>query len=186
MANSGLDWFERVAEVGDGIERRREATATDCARLARDWGIPDCLSLSVDYSISPLRRGRFRMTGTAVARVVQTCVVALEPFEQMLEEPIEVEFWPPEQLEQNKPIGAEVDVEALTGEDPEPIENGRMHVGGVVYQLLTSGLDPFPRGPDAHLERRESDSSEPGERDNPFSVLEKLQQARGGRTRDDQ
>jgi uncharacterized metal-binding protein YceD (DUF177 family) len=182
-AHHRLDWTESASAIAEtGLERTRQATAAQCTDLAEEWGILDCKTLQASYVITPIGKGRFHMRGTATAVIVQECVVTLEPFECALDETIDVEFWPSAQLAtevratdpHSARAAGEIDIDALSGEDPEPIRRGRLDVGNVVYQLLTAGLDPFPRGPDAELDRHESGERGDVGKQNPFAVLEAL------------
>lgn len=172
-----LTWSEPVGRIGkDGLERERAATEQECAAVARALGIEACKALTATYSVSHLPKGRFSVQGAAKATVVQTCVVTLDPVELEVVEEISVEFWPPDQLEASSSApGREVDVEALAGEDPEPILHGQLPIGAIVYQLLAAGLDPFPRSADAALERTEARASEDeADATNPFAALRSL------------
>lgn len=182
---SVLDWVDRAANVGDeGLERVRQAGADECAAIAEALAIPACRNLEASYRLTQLARGRVLMTGRIRAVLVRTCVVELEDFEQVLEEPIEIEFWPEAQIEgaRARPLAAqtssasdrEIAVDALEGEDPEPISNGRIDVGAVIYQFLAAALDPFPRMPGAALETVEAAAPAAEERQNPFAALRAL------------
>jgi hypothetical protein len=56
--------------------------------------------------------------------------------------------------------------------DEEPMENGAIDVGRVVFEELMSGIDPYPRRPDAHFDWSGDGIEET--RDNPFAALSRL------------
>ena len=71
--------------------------------------------------------------------------------------------------------GSSTSFDALSGEDPEPIDNGSIALGRVTYELLAAALEPYPRKPGAQLsaetpvpERSEPDGS------GPFAELARL------------
>jgi hypothetical protein len=50
---------------------------------------------------------------------------------------------------------------------------GQIDVGRVVFECLAAGVDPFPRKPDATLDRRSSQPADGGtsKPESPFAVL---------------
>ena len=189
-----LDWTDRAADVtANGVERRRQASAEECVAVAGALDIAGCASLVVNYRLEPLAKGRVLMTGRMTAQLIRTCVVELDDFEQTIDEQIDIEFWPEVQLTgtgsaygepaEGHESAREIAIDALEGEDPEPIRNGRLAVGAVVYQLLAATLDPFPRSPGATLETTEAEPPVSNERQNPFAVLQNLKpgDGRGGK-----
>ena len=57
--------------------------------------------------------------------------------------------------------------------DPEPIVAGQIDVGRVVFECLAAAIDPFPRKPDAALDRSTSAAADggAGKPESPFAVL---------------
>jgi uncharacterized metal-binding protein YceD (DUF177 family) len=166
-----LAWSHRVTEIPEaGLEMSRTATPAELAVIAQTLDIPSCEALRVDYRISALGRGRYRMSGQLSARVTQSCVVTLEPVPSHLKESFDVAFWP----EGSLPEADEAEVEALSLPEVEPIENGFMPVGRVFYDVLAATLDPYPRKPGAHFEWEEGDDAEGEMESGPFAVLKKL------------
>jgi hypothetical protein len=72
------------------------------------------------------------------------------------------------------PEGGAVDLDDEP--EPEPIVAGQVAVGRIVFECLAAALDPFPRAPDAALDRLEAAPSSAGadSSSSPFSVLAKL------------
>ena len=75
--------------------------------------------------------------------------MTLEPVDSTIEEVFDVTFWPEEDMP--APRGGEVDLDEEA--DPEPIVGGQIDVGRVVFECLAAAVDPFPRRPDATLDR---------------------------------
>jgi hypothetical protein len=98
--------------------------------------------------------------------VTQTCVVTLEEIERRYEAPLGVEFWPADMLTDAE----DADVDPL-GADREPIEDGRLDVGRIVYEELASVIDPFPRRDDAAFDWEDKEGAA---RTHPFAQLARL------------
>lgn len=166
-------WTHRVADVSErGLEVRRAATTAECAEIAAALELVACNRLDVNYQIRPISGARFRLVGRLVADVVQSCVVTLEPVEAHIDEPLEEEFWPPEQLPEAE-SGLDAEQEALAATIAEAIENGRLEVGRVVYQRVGTALEPFPRAPGAELDAAAS-ATPRDQSASPFAVLARL------------
>lgn len=197
-----LQWQDRVAEfvahagplASAGTQQQnltkrqqRQATKAELAAVARILNIEHCQSLSVDYTLRPLHKGRFAFSGRLYAQVVQLCVVSLAEVEQTVEEDFDFEFWPTAQIEQAAELpGSSVEEAPYLDPDApdiEPIRDGVLDVGRLIYEVLASSLDPYPRAPDATVEGMtasgpaEVTSALGGAQDarvNPFAALAKL------------
>ncbi|MFN3743070.1 MAG: YceD family protein [Hyphomicrobiaceae bacterium] len=162
-----LDWRHETRTIPEaGIDVSREATAEMCAALAEALGVDACARLVARYTVKPFESGRFEVHGTAEMDARQTCVVTLEPIERTYRVRLDVAYWPPELLGDGP--GADIDTLA---DDPEPIEDGRIDVGRVIYEELASTIDAFPRRGDAAFAWHDEQAST---RDNPFAALERL------------
>ncbi len=162
------EWTVAVSSIGArGLDYERRASREQCAALAAELGIVSCQDLCLTARIFPLEDGRFRLEGRLHAKLQQSCVVSLDPVDEQLDEPIDIEFWPSEQL--LAPIDGEQEI--LAGEDPEPIEAGHLHIGRLVEELVSANLAPYPRSPDVELEVSSSPGPEEQRRDGPFAAL---------------
>jgi hypothetical protein len=99
--------------------------------------------------------------------VTQACGVTLEPVASTIEEHLDVPFWP----EADIPAPKSGEVDLGDEEDPEPITDGRIAVGRLLFECLAAAIDPFPRNPEARLERSTAGRDEEGPPNSPFSVL---------------
>ena len=141
----------------DGLEMDIEANAAEREKLAALNGLPAIARLSASFRIKKWRRG-VEVEGELSARLTQTCVVTLEPFEVDVEEPIDVRFLP----------GAPAD--SLDEDAPDPLVDGKIDLGAVTSEFLTLALDPYPRKPGVAFEPP-SDADGP---DSPFARLRAL------------
>ena len=171
-------WVIDVRSISEtGQNSRFMASPEQCAALARDLDILACNSLSVAYKLRSLHRGRYRLTGHINAELEQRCVVSLAPVPTTLADEFDIEFWPIDQLAAQPTPGVtseasddrndSADFNVLGDELPEPIEHGRIAIGRIVFELVSAGLDPYPRQPGAAFAWSSTDSGP----DNPFAAL---------------
>ena len=141
----------------EGLEVAVEATPEERAALAKDFKLEAIHALE----------GRFRLTGTTervhvdgvvTARVGQICVVTLEPFDDVIEEEVEVDF---------AGDGGGGDA---GDEPPDEITDGQIDLGALAAEFLMLGLDPYPRKPGADF----SFEGDVQERESPFGALKAL------------
>lgn len=167
------DWVHTVTEIGERpISRKREATAEELVELARELDILSCESLSVAYEIKPLSGGRFTFAGTLDAAVTQACVVTLEPVPARLSEVFSIELGPPETIQDEAPAIGDREVSSIP--DVEPIEDGRIEVGSLIYAVLSAALEPYPRKPDAAFDWVDPKADADPQAASPFAALAKL------------
>jgi len=165
--------FSHLVEVSaiprGGLDVRLEVDEAARARIARDIRIPAVSTLAARLHIAPTPGGGARVTGQLQARVVQVCVVTLEPFESAVREEIEVDYAEAGAAEADDVSpGEEIEITDLDA--PDSIVDGRIDVGAVTAEFLALALDPYPRKPDARL-----DFEEPDERAaSPFAALKAL------------
>ena len=142
-----------------------EPTDDERAALMRANGL-----LALPSFRAPLRVGAWgpdgvRVTGTVEARVVQECVVSLDPVEGTVSEPVDVTLVP-----EGSPLArteeAELMLDAEGDDPPETFEPPYVDIGAIAAEHLALGLDPYPRAPDARLPDEASDPAA-----NPFAAL---------------
>jgi hypothetical protein len=168
-----LDWSHALADLPrDGLRVARTATPEETTLLAAALEVLACERLEVGYDIEPLPQGRYLARGQITAVLEQSCVVTLAPVRAVIEERFDIEFWPTDQLA--RPSAAGSDHSSLAANDPEPIENHRLAIGRVVYELLVAAVDPYPRAAGAEFvwAEQQPETGDP-ERGNPFAALAK-------------
>lgn len=167
--SAGLPWLQRTTEIPEGgLHARVTASDTERSAVAKQLGLISCEAVDADCTIRALGAGRYRLVGTLRARLTQACVATLEPVRQEIEEEFDVQFWPAASL----PETGETEVEVSSIPEVEPIEHGMLDVGRVVFEVLSAGLDPYPRKSGANLEWQDPEGSEAGA--SPFAGLKKL------------
>ncbi len=167
------DWTHETGEIGDRtLNRTRQATPEECIELARELDILTCESVSVNYTIKPQGKDRYRFSGTLEASASQACVVTLEPVPERISETFSIDLGPPEALDDEAPTTG--DREILSMPDVEPIEDGRIDVGTLVFGMISAALNPYPRRPDAEFDWVDPKIKAEPEAANPFAALAKL------------
>jgi uncharacterized metal-binding protein YceD (DUF177 family) len=165
-----FDWSHEAHTVaaGRGVEVDRSASAKERGALLDALDLASCERVDVRYKIQPRAGGRFQMTGRILADLAQICVVTLAPVPAHLDITLNLEFWPSDSVERG---GA---FDAMGPSDPEPIEDGRLDVGRVVYEEIAAALDPYPRAPGAEFQ---SEAAAKEAKDNPFAALARLKRS---------
>jgi len=150
----------RVAGVPAAGQRLvLEANAAECAALAVRFGILSVEGLRAELALRPDAAGGIAVDGRLSARVVQACVVSLEPVAQQVTEEFAFRILPD---------GTEPS-DSLEDEDEVELEHGFAELGEVVAQYLSLALDPYPRAEGAELPDAATDDSA-----NPFAALRGL------------
>ncbi|MEC9368030.1 MAG: DUF177 domain-containing protein [Pseudomonadota bacterium] len=149
------------------------ADQTQLLAIARRLGLIDLSRLVFEYALTPAGPRKWRLKAKLTADVLQQCVVTLKPVPAQIEESVEEEFWPADELE-----AGEGDAEGvvLSPDGPEPVENARLRLGQFAYETFASALDPYPRAPGAKLDCAAASPAVAPQ--SPFAKLEKLKKPR--------
>jgi uncharacterized metal-binding protein YceD (DUF177 family) len=160
----------------EGLTEELTATEDERRALAERFGLNALHELSALLRLEPWRRGGVKVTGRFEARVEQTCVVTLEPFEQPMSEEITRYF-----AGRNSPGPTPVvrSVESLGEDEPEIISGGSIDLGELVAESFGLALDPYPRKPGAEFKSAAERGDEP--RMGPFAGLKSLKAGPKGR-----
>lgn len=178
--------FSRIVNTDEQVSKKEklsiEASAKECAALAKRFELVSIESLKAELTILVASNGEVTVRGPMHAEIVQRCVTTLEPVPEKIEDDVEVLF-SPHISEDDLPSNPD-DLEDLSEDElmalldqPEPLVDGKIDVGEVVAQFLAVAMDPYPRKdgaelPDAVLSEEESDE----ERPNPFAKLAGLKE----------
>jgi len=157
--------LEDVTETGLHLDLVADAQVrADVAALAGVQNMP-----RLEAAIDLVRYGSgLRAIGRVSATVGQTCVVTLEPMENLVDEPIDVIFAPsPTEDLADQNLAFEAD------DPPEILSDGTADLGVVVTEFLMLGIDRYPRKPGVRFAPPVEESSGAS----PFAVLAKLKDA---------
>jgi uncharacterized metal-binding protein YceD (DUF177 family) len=177
-----LPWSAPVA-VREVPETGRHVTlvADEATRaaVAQAIGLRALPRLEASFDVSRQGREGLHVAGRVSATVGQTCVVTLEPVDNELDEAIDLAFVPePEVAEQDDDAdrGAGKGIRVAADDAPEPLIGGVVDLGVIATEVLTLGLDPYPRKPGAEFANPVADDDSP----HPFAVLAALKKGEGG------
>lgn len=164
----------------EGVTLAFEVAQAEREALARrlDLLALETLAAALRFEAAEALPGAIRVSGTLRVRLVQSCVVTLEPVPSELQDSIYVLYAP----------GAadgparEVEVPA-EGEAPEPLPADGIDASALAAEHLALLIDPYPRHPDAPTgpltyetgegRSAEADSGEDGD-GGPFAALGQL------------
>ena len=165
----------RVDEIRDGASGEIAATKAEMDAIARMLDLVALQGLTFVYRLDRGGGGRLHLTGRLHANVTQTCVVSLDPVEVRLDLPVEVEFWPAALLKEPEE-GAEEPGSVALLDWPEPIADGRIDLGPVIYETLATALDPYPKREGVSFDwSQQGPPQEAGEgKSGPFAALAAL------------
>jgi uncharacterized metal-binding protein YceD (DUF177 family) len=164
-----------VTEIqGDCLLRKVVANKEECTKLAQRFDLIELKSFCAEVKLTCLNsQSIILVEGTLNAKIVQQCVVTLEPVVSDISCKLNCKY-----SESQKLINAEsVDFDAMAEDPPELIVDGQFDIGSLLTEYLGVELDPFPRSLEAninttldkiHVNKIASNSS------NPFDVLRKL------------
>lgn len=156
-----------------GYPVRIEANEAERAALAEAHGLLAVDAFVADLDVKRWRKDGVRIQGAVNARIVQECIVTLEPVPADLDIAIDAVFVP-EGSRLARPLdddGALI-VDAEGPDIPEIFEGGEIDAGAVAEEFFELAIDPYPRAPGAELDEidDENDDGDGGE-ENPFAKL---------------
>ncbi|HET6377100.1 MAG TPA: DUF177 domain-containing protein [Methylocella sp.] len=152
----------------EGLDIAVCASGEERAALAVECGLEGIASFEANFRVTKLSSARFRVSGSVAARVMQTCVITLEPFPADVTAEINVEFVTPGQGDAGT-CGF-----AGMGEDdpPDPVVDGQIDIGALAAEFLVLNLDLYPRKPGAVFEWIDTGAEVT---DSPFAILRQRQ-----------
>ena len=155
-----MSWKEAA-----GVARRLHLAAgpQDLQRLAVQFGLEHLKGLEADLEIAPWLDG-VQITGAVRGLAVRECGVSLEPFDELVEEPVRVRVVP--EGSPNADRGAGEVIIDLDAEDPPDEAAAAIDVTGYVVEAFALGLSPFPRKPGVEFHAPETPAST-----SPFAAL---------------
>jgi uncharacterized metal-binding protein YceD (DUF177 family) len=144
-----------VTLVPDEAERAALARHVDALAVPR---------LVAELKATPDGKGGVAIEGDLAATVRQTCVVSLEPFDNTVNEHLDLRFLP----EGTASAGAEETADERDAADI--ISDGVIDLGAIVAEFLALGVDPYPRRPGATFAAPQYEDGG----SSPFAALAKL------------
>ena len=175
--NSDETPFSYSVKVGhisaNPVEVHLEADSRELAGLAKLWEVLSVEKLAADLKISRWKRDGIRVKGNVRAKIVQACVVTLDPVESEIDENFEHIFIPEDsKLARAPSMDAGEMVLDPDGPDlPETFTGDTIDAGAVVTEFAALAIDPYPRKPGIEFEDHIEDTGEDDKKPSPFAVL---------------
>lgn len=137
-----------------GMAVRIEADAGQRALLAAVHGLRSVESFAAKMEVTAWKKGGVRVTGRVEARIVQDCIVTLEPVEETVDEEVSALFLPEgSRLALPKRTAEGEIVLDPEGDDaPEPFSGDTVDVGQLAEEFFALGINPYPRRPGVTVE----------------------------------
>lgn len=170
----------------DPLDVTIEASPEECAAVAAETDLPGVKSLHAEFSVARRAGGRFEVSGDLKAEITQICVVTLDPFDSLIEQPVDLTFAPttPTIVIGNRedrrgrhvvePVDRPLTVPGSEDQEdpPDPIVDDTIDLGAVAVEFLTLARDPYPRKPEVHFSDMVVGEDEP--KASAFAALERL------------
>lgn len=140
--------LDRLGNRGTALEIA--ATDGERAALAKRFGFLDLPVFSARVTVDRRIGGQVVVEGRMRGKIVQACILTLEPVTQDLDEVFKLVFQE-DLAEDRDPESGEALVSALS-DAPEPLPGPHLDVGEIVAEQLSLAADPYPRRPGVKLE----------------------------------
>jgi hypothetical protein len=168
--------LDRLGRTGAALDI--VASEGECAALAKRFDFLDLKGLAARVTVDLQLGGQIVIEGRLRGKVVQACVLTLEPVVQELDDVFRIVF--------RKNLAEELDPES--GETvlnphvdaPEPLAGNMLDVGEIVAEQLSLVAEPYPRRPGVKLEdilpkpKGGARRGAPGQQRHPFAGLAAL------------
>jgi hypothetical protein len=150
-----------------------EANEKERAALAAAHDLLDVPAFEAGLLLTRWRKDGVRVRGKIAAKVVQNCVVTLDPVETEMNVAVDAVFLP-EGSKLKRPVDDEgallIDPEGP--DTPETFTGGIIDAGAVAEEFFELAIDPYPRISDAELPGTDtSGESESDGKEKPFAGL---------------
>ncbi|HEY2872794.1 MAG TPA: DUF177 domain-containing protein [Reyranella sp.] len=168
--------LDRMGPNGTALEI--SASDSERAALAKRFGFLGLPALSARVTVDRRPGGQVVVEGRLRGRIIQACILTLDPVPQDLDEAFRIVF-KQDLAEERDPESGEALVGAHT-DSPEPLAGNELDVGEIVAEQLSLAADPYPRKQGVKLEdvlpkpRKEGRHGRPEQRRHPFAGLAAL------------
>lgn len=172
------EMFHRYIDVESippkGKTIKIEADDAERAELATRFELVSVEVFFAEILVRPLPKGKFFiLEGKYEAKIVQNCVISLQPFESSVKGSISRRFGSAPPIEEDVEVLIELDEE----DPPEPLDEGRIDVAEAIAEEFGVNLEPFPRSPGSDFEGYQvGNENEKVEKAGPFAALAALKE----------
>lgn len=140
--------LDRMGRSGTALDI--VASETECAALAKRFGFLGLSGFGARATVDVQIGGQVVVEGRLRGKIVQACVLSLEPVTQILDDTFRIVF--------KKDLAEEFDPESgeavlnAQADAPEPLTGNMLDVGEIVAEQLALMADPYPRRAGVKLE----------------------------------
>jgi len=169
--------LDRLGTNGTALEIT--TTESERAALAKRFGFLGLPAFSARVTVDRRPGGRVVVEGRLKGRLVQACILSLDPVTQELDDAFRLVF--AEDVEEDRDPESGEALLNSQGDAPEPLTGNMLDVGEIVAEQLSLAADPYPRRSGVKLEDvlpqgrqggRSGDRPEkPEPKRNPFAKL---------------
>lgn len=174
MLTGSIPHFVSVARLPQkGMQVRLAANEKELKLLAKAHGLESVLSFEAELVVGKWRSDGVKVTGSVAARVIQNCIVSLEPIENAVKNTIDAILVPENSKLARIPDPAthELLIDFEGPDAPETFNDDQIDVGALAEEFFELAIDPYPRKPGAEFDAViESDAPEP-EKPSAFAKL---------------
>ncbi|HTR86819.1 MAG TPA: DUF177 domain-containing protein [Reyranella sp.] len=140
--------LDRMGPGGTALEIA--ASDSERAALANRFGFLGLPAFSARVTVDRRPGGQVVLEGRLRGRIVQACILTLDPVTQELDETFRIVF-KQDLAEERDPESGEAVLSAQT-DAPEPLQGNLLDVGEIIAEQLSLSADPYPRRPGVKLE----------------------------------
>jgi uncharacterized metal-binding protein YceD (DUF177 family) len=168
--------LDRLGTGGTALEIA--ASDSERAGLAKRFGFLGLPAFSARVTVDRRPGGQIIVEGRLRGRIVQACVLTLDPVNQDLDEVFRIVFRQ-DMKDDRDPESGEAVLNSQA-DAPEPLTGNMLDIGEIVAEQLSLAADPYPRRPGAKLEdvlpklRQGGRRGQPEQRKHPFAGLAAL------------
>jgi len=153
-ANNQKSEIERIVDLDrmgpNGAALEIVASESERAALAKRFGFLGLPAFSARITVDRKPGGQVVVEGRLKGRIVQACILSLDPVTQELDDAFRLVF-AENVTEDLDPESGEAVLNA-NGDAPEPLTGNMLDVGEIAAEQLSLTADPYPRRPGIKLE----------------------------------
>jgi hypothetical protein len=151
QSKSEIERMVDLDRMGSG-SAALDITASDGERaaLAKRFGFLGLPAFSARVTVDRRPGGQVIVEGRLRGRIVQACILSLDPVTQELDDAFRIVF-KQGLAEERDPESGEALLSAQA-DAPEPLSGNMLDVGEIVAEQLSLAADPYPRRPGVKLE----------------------------------
>jgi len=140
--------LEKLGPAGTALEIT--TSENERAALVKRFGFLGLPAFSARMTVDRKPGGRIVVEGRLKGRIVQACILSLDPVTQELDDAFRLVF-AEDVDEERDPESGEALLNA-NGDAPEPLTGNMLDVGEIAAEQLSLTADPYPRRPGIKLE----------------------------------